>query len=351
MKITKGQLASLLILSRIFTLMTFVPLSSEGFTSLDIIAAIAFSTILQAVMAIPVFIVYDKTKGENIFSVIKEKNKALGIIVILLYAVFFLIMAVNALSGFRIFLNDVFGQEYGIWGMVFLLSVCFYGLFCGLTAIGRFSGIVFGLFVIMLASICIFSVKDFSILNFAPFVSGNVKTIWNAVLDDLARGTEIILFVLLISKTKGNSKCGFFSFLAGKTIILELVIAVITGVLGAYSRMTEYPFFKLGGYTAIHAIERLDAVYLVVWTLNALLTVSLFLTAVRELADMAFKSFKYENLCIILLTGITAVSCGAVPYLNSIMRSLSSAFSVAVMFFAIPFISLLFVRWKNESSK
>lgn len=53
MKISWGQFMVLILLGRIFTLMTYVPLMREGCSALTQMAAVAISTALQAVMVLP----------------------------------------------------------------------------------------------------------------------------------------------------------------------------------------------------------------------------------------------------------------------------------------------------------
>ena len=89
-KISGGQLLCLLLICRVFDLMTFVPLISEGYSFQTQAAAAVISAAVQAVVLIPLIIFQKKVPDRTVTGALIEKNRFAGVVTAFLFLAFFL---------------------------------------------------------------------------------------------------------------------------------------------------------------------------------------------------------------------------------------------------------------------
>lgn len=269
-KIGWGQLLLLLLMCRVFTLMTFSHGTERGLTVQTTAAVI--STAIQAVLLIPITLL----KG-SVTRIAMEKNRAAGTFTAVLYLLFFLFYTVKAALRFRRFLSERFFENAGslLW-LAALLVVCAYCARLGIEALGRSGVLLFWLFAAALAVMTFSSAGDFDMANlvFGEPVSDGL---FGAVLEDLSRNGEICAAAVLAGQVRDRLRCGLYGLLAAKLALIEAVIMLVTAVLGDFAAYTDYPFLTVGTFGGTGFIQRGDAFYLIVWTITAVLNIALFL--------------------------------------------------------------------------
>lgn len=301
-----GQLMLLLFMCRVFTLMTFVPLIAEGRSLTVQLLAAAISTLIQAVILIPIVMLHRGVTEAAI-----EKNKAAGIFAAVLYLVFFLFYSVNSLLHFQNFLSARFFRtaESSLWIGV-LLIVCVYCGCLGIEALGRSAVLLFWLFVISLVIMGISSAKDFDTANLS-FSMRYSNDLFTAVMDDLARNGEICAAAFLAKHVerklrKRNLRYGIYGLLAAKLVTVSAVSVLIAAVLGDFASLTDYPFLTVGTFGGTGFVQRGDSLYLIVWTVTAVINIALFLHIAGGLIGEIFPKIKYRTLIsAILVFGIS----------------------------------------------
>ncbi|MBQ8827021.1 MAG: GerAB/ArcD/ProY family transporter [Oscillospiraceae bacterium] len=291
-KISTGQFLCLLLICRIFDLMTFVPLVSEGYSFGEQAAAAVISTVIQAVLVIPLIIFERRFPERTVTAVIAEKNLFAGKTASALYFVFFLVSALSGTVSFMRFLESRFFHGTGDFLMpVIFIAVCVYCAYCGIEGIARSSIFVLVFFILIMALMTASSVGNFSTVNFYGSING--KGLADAVISDLARNSFITAAAFLIKNTDRSCRKGLYGLLGAKLIITELVMLMITGILGGYAQLTDYPFMEVGSYSEARLFQRNDALYLIVWTLAAVVTVSLFIRITAGLAKEIFPKIRF----------------------------------------------------------
>lgn len=290
-----GQFLLLLFMCRVFTLMTFVPSSSNsGDLSLQMTAAV-IGTVIQAVLLIPVVLL-----KKSVTRTVLEKNRVCGIVTAGLYLLFFLFYAVNSLLHFQKFLSARFFQDSGnIIMLAVLLAVCVYCGCLGVEALGRSGVLLFWLFLAALIIMTVCSAQDMDITNLA-FGKIRKDDIFTAVTDDLARNGEICAAAFLAAyvydkRGSGKLRCGVYGLLASKLILVEAVTLLTTAVLGDFAQLTDYPFLTVGTFGGTGFIQRGDALYLIVWTVTAVINISLFLHISAGLMAEVFPKIKFST--------------------------------------------------------
>ena len=344
-----GQFLLLLFMCRVFTLMTFVPFARDGDGLTLRLTAAAVSTAVQAVLLIPAAVL-KKSATEVIIS----KNKPCGVIAAALYLLFFLFVTANSLLHFQSFLSARFFPyaDSLVWIGVMLI-VCVYCACLGTEALGRSAVLLFWIFVISLAAMAISSAgeADSANLYFEPLAADGL---FSAVLDDLSRSGEICAAVFLAGRVRpaeqNNSagkgrcglRCGVYGFLASKLVLAETVMLLVAAVLGDFASLSDYPFLALGTFGGERFIQRADSLYLVVWTITAVLNVSLFLHISAGLFGEVFPKMKYRTALSALLVFWTlplATSAGKI--FSQIRSTVCSGWAVILLAGIIPLIALI----------
>lgn len=339
-KIGWGQLLLLLFMCRVFTLMTFVPISAAGGgLSLQMTAA-AVSAVIQAVILIPVVML-----KKSVTRAALEKNKAAGIITAVLYLLFFLFCAAGSLMHFQKFLRARFFPTSGssLW-IAMLLIVCVYCGCLGIEALGRSGVLLFWLFLAALIIMCISSAGDFDAANIS-FDNNFSGGLFSAVMSDLARNGEICAAAFLAGHVREKLRCGVYGLIASKLVIVELSALLIAAVLGDFAVLTDYPFLSIGTFGGTRFIQRGDALYLIVWTVTAVINIALFLRISGGLIAEAFPKFRFGTAVSALLV-FGAVLCFTLTDtpISAIYNTVCSGWAVILLAGLIPLIVLITQR-------
>ena len=346
-----GQLLLLLLMCRIFTLMTFVPLIAEGRSLTVQLAAAAISTAIQAVILIPIVILHQGVTETAI-----RKNKGLGIFAALLYFVFFLFYTVNSLMHFQNFLNARFfpSAESSLW-IGALLIVCVYCGCLGIEALGRSAVLLFWLFAISLIIMGISSAGDFDFANLSLSVKYS-NGLFSAVMDDLARNGEICAAAFLAGHVeeklrKGSLRYGIYGLLAAKLAAVAVVSVLIAAVLGDFASLTDYPFLTVGTFGGTRFIQRGDSLYLIVWTVTAVINIALFLHISGGLMGEIFPRVKFRTLIsAVLVFAVSLFFTMTDRSFSGIYEIICSGYAVILLAGIIPLIVLISQRKKEKKA-
>lgn len=306
-KISFGQALILLLICRVFTLMTFVPLLGEGYTFSTQLAAAVISILIQAVIIIPIILFSNACPEKTVTGAIIERHKGLGIAVSVIYLIFFLFYTINAVLHFMRFLSlRFFKTESMAVLLIILLAVCVYCACCGIEGIARSGVITLIFFIIMLAVMTASSAQNFNTDNF--YTANVEKGLFTAVIEDLARNSEITAAVFLVKNIKDRTKCAMYGLLTAKLAVTEITSALIIGVLGDFARLTEYPLLSVGSCAGAELFRRSDSLYLVLWTISAVITIGFFIHICSGIGAELIHDLKFGNLLVGMIIFAAAIA-------------------------------------------
>lgn len=329
-----GQLLLLFFMCRTFTLMTFVPFS-QGDLSLQLTAS-AISAAIQAIILIPVVFLKSSATG-----VLMKRSHLLGTTAAILYLLFFLLYAVNGLLHFQKFLSERFfpTADSTLWIGVILI-VCVYCGYLGIEALGRSSVIVFLLFALAVAAMLFSSKGNFDASNLY-LSSVSPSSLFSAVLDDLSRNGEIVALAFIAKHVKEKIRCGIYGLLAAKLFLAEITALMVCAVLGDFAALTDYPFLSLGTFGGARFIQRSDSLYLIVWTITAVISIALFLHLSAGLMEEVFPKMKFRtSIAAVLIFGtVLGFTLTGIDF-SPVYRILCSGYSVIFLTGIIPVIAL-----------
>ncbi|MCI5946590.1 MAG: hypothetical protein MRZ39_06825 [Oscillospiraceae bacterium] len=292
-KISKWQLVFLLLLCRIFTLMTYVPAFSQGGGIALRLKAAVISILIQAILVIPLITLAKRFPDRSVIGIIYEKNSVAGFIAAVLYLLFFISLCTGQVLHYIDFLSNSFlhGERY--FPLAALLIVCMYCAYCGTEGLARSSVVMMMPFLFMVVLMGIEAKDAFSLNNFY-FEKGS-SGLTKAVMDDLARNGEIVAAAFLMKNLRNELKCALYWLLAAKLIVTSVIFALITGVLGDLADTLGYPFLTVGSLTNSGAFRQNGALYLILWTISAAISISVFISIISGISSEIYHGTKLRN--------------------------------------------------------
>ena len=292
-KISKWQLVFLLLLCRIFTLMTYVPAFSQGGGIALRLKAAVISILIQAILVIPLIILAKRFPDRSVIGIIYEKNSVAGFIAAVLYLLFFISLCTGQVLHYIDFLSNSFlhGERY--FPLAALLIVCMYCAYCGTEGLARSSVVMMMPFLFMVVLMGIEAKDAFSLNNFY-FEKGS-SGLTKAVMDDLARNGEIVAAAFLMKNLRNELKCALYWLLAAKLIVTSVIFALITGVLGDLADTLGYPFLTVGSLTNSGTFRQNGALYLILWTISAAISISVFISIISGISSEIYHGTKLRN--------------------------------------------------------
>lgn len=292
-KISKWQLVFILLLCRIFSLMTYVPaFAKTGGISLRLEAA-SIAVLIQALLIIPVIVIEKRFPDKTVTEIIFEKNKIAGFAAAALYLIFFIALCAGHAINYINFVSGSFLGGARLLPLALLLIVSAYCAYCGIEGLARSSVLMMIPFIIMIA-VMAFNAKDsFDLNNF--YAEKSMSGLFRAVLDELERNSEIVALAFLMKNARNSFRCSAYWLLAAKLLTAATVLSLITAVLGDYADLAEYPLFAVGSSTQPGLFRQNDALYLIIWTVSAVISIALFLSVIAGISEEIIPEIKVKN--------------------------------------------------------
>ncbi|MBR4092306.1 MAG: GerAB/ArcD/ProY family transporter [Oscillospiraceae bacterium] len=339
MKISSAGAISLLLVSRIFTLMIYT--SDKGFTSVSFLLGICLSTVIQGILSLVLIFLVKKSSADDFYSLI-SKNRFLMIILSLFYGAFFILSGSTVLKNFTSFANELFFENVSPFLIAIpIVLVAVYGAFTGIKSVSRSASVIFCIFVFMFLSTAISSTGKISPAVFDE-TSLSLSSVAKYTIYDISASPEFVMlpFFCLYSK---NIRKDYFSFLSLRLIILTASSFLMASVLKDFVNYTDFPFFTLAG--AVGNFIKSDALYLVIWTLSASVKLSLILHFVNIFTEKIplKKHLKFilsgVIITLISLTGIVTENNGNLQTISAVFILLMGGI-IPIIFFSKEVFSL-----------
>lgn len=307
-KISFIQFISILIVSRLFVTMAYSPVDSEN--SLVTILGGLISTAMQAVVVIAPIALVKKFPDKNVVELSYSVSKPVGVLVSLIYASFLVWVAVKTLCDFSAFITyafPIFTAKKMI--IIFMAATALYISMLGLEPIVRTALIVLVLFFIMLITVLLGTSGTIDVHNLNLAVDEPLKECIMSGINSAGRNTCIVAGCLLLPCLRSKHGGAMYSYLLIKYSVIALIIFLYTAILGNFSYSAQLPFFHLSSYSDSSVIARFDSLFLIVWTLCALMKLSAYFW----LAGSCLKCFSpkikrlYANAAACVATVVTVM--------------------------------------------
>ncbi|MDE6019690.1 MAG: hypothetical protein K2H01_01655 [Ruminococcus sp.] len=336
-KISCSQLTTTLLLSSAFMLMCFsAPIGTEY------MAGTAISFVIQAILCIPIIILY--RKGFSLSAYCSEKH-------FLIPCIFVLYFILHGGMSFVLVFN---GAEQlslpfsaPLVTAVLIGIVCFYTASLGLCAFARASSIVFGILVITLAVLLTGAWQRIDTMELAQ---KSESSIIQSTLQNLSLADTLPAVFVLMNFTDGKKPQKALFFLPLGLILWELVLFLCITVLGSLLPDAQYPFFLLTSVSQPLSSQRADSLYLILFVLLCILRITLLTVLSAHFLGMVFKKLRFRSIITLFLMIGSAVLLGSVNYSGSILCIIA----IVLLSFVVPLTFCLrlknHVSWKEKNN-
>ena len=351
MKISSWQLLILLFLSRIFITITYFTL--EDVSPSVMMSTTAFSVAADMILVIPAIILYKKYPNENVIRSAFEISKSFGIVLFVLYFIFAVFMIFRTVRFFLYFFENAFLNLLPtlVVGVMLIAAAAYVG-HLGIEAAARSSSIVFVAFLLLIIAVIATTAEDFDLNNYYTEPVGT-NDILNGVVHGISRSSEMVVLVLLLPYLKNGIGKSVYGFLILKLLFVEMIALLCILFLGGYMAAVPFPFFTVCGFAKAPFVERLDAAFLVVWTLMGVIKLSLYTISLRPSAVLLkpLNNNAVTNLVPFVLGGVPALYFAykeqmIIPLLDNEI----TACAVLLLGSLVPLAVLILRRLKHEKN-
>ncbi len=288
-KITPFQFFTILFLSRIFALITYVVSLRTQLSSTDRVLMTVFTGLFLVITAIPTAVFIKQNNTDSIITRASALSPVFGKILCVVYYAEALYLGVITCVRFGIFTGSVMFPDTNI--MFFILMMLLFSAyiaFKGIEAMGR-SAVVF-LFPVLFALFFVFATqsKDFDPLNFTPLFTSGTEEIISVAFFSASRTGELALVSLMPQYIKKQKPRQIYIFIGLITAVMFTAELVMSGVLGNYGSTQLFSMYSLSVLAEFGFIERLDALLTCVWLLCAGVKISITLFLCSNLLSSLF---------------------------------------------------------------
>lgn len=286
-KISSMQLIALLLCSKLFYIMTYVPDNGQNGAAFIISSIIV--TGIQCIMIIPAVAFYKKNNGEGVFTFADSKSRTLGVCVSLIYLIASLFAICTTMGNLTFFLQFCFSDTYAPWAVIVILCASsFYICQMGISSLARTAGIVVVVTLIGLTLVLTgFNHYDtFSGLNLA--VEDPMSKILSPIPRTISNSHEIAAFVILLSALRNKPAKTIYGYLSVKVVITIIAVLTVVLVLGDFAAISKLPFFSLSAFSQTKIIEHYEAFFMLIWTLCAIIKAALFAVCAQTCMKQIF---------------------------------------------------------------
>lgn len=289
-RISGAQAASLLFLSRMFSLLIAPSGGREGRVGGGLAALAALCSFLfQLALFFPGWLLMKRHPGQNFAEAVTGCLGKLGkLISLLLWALLVLLAGMSAAEFDRFLVSAVYEQAPKMLFALLFLAAAVYGAWLGLEAFGRYAYFGLTIFLVLAVSLCFSLAGDFQAGELFAQTSASVSSFWKTAWEMAAGDAEILCFLLLLPNLRGSAPSGTGSAPVGKrlffawnglyTLAASGFILLTVGVLGGSPSMGHsYPFYTLACAAEGQLFARTDAVHMSMWGVLGLLRCCLLL--------------------------------------------------------------------------
>jgi spore germination protein KB len=245
----------------------------------DLLLSIPFAFAANILVAIPILVLLARHPGHDpVECAIKIAGRGVGTVVAVIYFLFFGAIAALTLGNYENYFTTSVIPDVRVYIVgLYLILVCLYGVLKGIESIARFGGVVAVFYIIILLSISLslLPLSDTGLLK--PILYKGTKLFMQGIVMNFNLSYQVVILAFLapfIRQGKSAVKTYFLYSLLAFLGLVSLEYAIVT-VTGAFGAKQLYPLQLLSSLSHIGFLEELDAVDMVAWILNTVITVTL----------------------------------------------------------------------------
>lgn len=277
-RVSIGQLFIMLYISRMVVNVTYSSYTSDVHSLHYGIVASLFAFLLTLIMLLPTYIMFKTNEGRTITDNGYLLFKKFGAVISIIYGLYFLWVLINTLSQFNVMVTNVLSPTASVFVLsVAVVTASMYGAYKGIEALGRASTIIFVMIITALIILFFALLPKVDFLNIEPVSFKNTADISEVTMNMLAKNSCIPAMAILLPFAKGKTGKKVVWWVVAVYVSTAIIILLITAVLGDYLETQVFPVYTVTAVASVGVVERLDGLFLGVWTAGMFIKVSLFI--------------------------------------------------------------------------
>ncbi len=318
------QLVLLLFLSRAFVILTYVPGIGSSVSGAAVLVGNIIGYAVVMLCFLPVIVTAKKYPERSLMMNLETAWGGVGTFVGILYYLFVVLLASNTLAHFQFFMVNAVFTEANVWAILLpITAVAAYAAYTGIEGIARAGFPIAVGFTIALLFILCSSVPNLQTENIKFPVEGGMGEIALSAYGVVANTMEIPLAYLLLPYCKEKIKRGMVGLVIGLLLLTEAVTFFIVAVLGDFAASQTFPFYALASMSELSVFQRLDALHMGIWVFVAFLKLSLLIFSATEI--LRFIAPKGKN------TGCFRQGCLAVTAVSVLGAAVPACYDIGWM--------------------
>lgn len=282
-KIGWVQFSAVLVISRIFSEATTIP-SSNIVYGMQRYSVILLSFILTFIAYIPLFLIAGKNNGKCFLELAYERSKAAAIAFGIVYIIFLLYLMTETTVRLDYYATStIFDAAPAIILLLFVVTACIYGTVKGIEAVTRTGIIISAGFFLLLFLVTIAVMPIIETEYIYPAFLDRPEEFLSEVIAEFSRNSEAVIFAVLCRRIRKDADKTIILYLSLTCGILLLMTFLYNTVLGEYLNEVNFPFYTLSSVSDISVLQRLNGLDVVIWLMAAIIKLSLFAIAIREI--------------------------------------------------------------------
>lgn len=344
------QFMAILICSKLFSVMTYIP--EKGTNGTLFVITVLLSFVIFGLLMIPSAAFYNKNNGEGILTFAGSKSRILAVLISIFYLIISLAAVIKVMGDISFYLRYCFSETYAPWTIIIVIAAAaFYISQLHIDTLARSSGVVAVTAVVGLGLVLLGFQHhiDFKDLNVA--VESPAAEIAYDIPRVFANAYELAALVILQNCLKNKPYKTLYSYLTVKTVIIVITVLSVTLVLGEYTHLSKLPFFSLSAFSQTKLFEHFEALFMLFWTLCAIIKITLFTICADSCLAQIIPSYKRHSIGkASVLTLCAAVTIPLVMYekWEELKFINLQAVLIFIGIFVVPLIMLMFRKRKSE---
>lgn len=347
-QISMTQMIFLLLISKAFSVLNYIPIFSNNFSLTSVLIANIICLVIGLLIIIPISLFQKRYQNQPIILVSMNKNKVFGYIVGFGYLFFIMLNVMGALVAFAFFMtNAIFPNSSSIFIIVSMAIVCFVSALNGIEGLARCGTIVFIIMVLGVSFIIFAATKSIDLTNIRPILDNPAKDIYAATSYTIFRFNEFLILILLAPNVKGKVKKTGIIFVASAILFMEIVTFYIVSVLGDYAYSQIFPYYTLASIIETNMLQRLDSVHMAIWVFISFIRISLYMVTANVCIKQMFPKVK-RLVSYSIVTVVSSIPAALLVNSPRLIKQLSSPTWYSIIIFAVLIPLILLFRPNKE---
>lgn len=354
-KITSFQFYSILFLSRIFSVVSYISGVRNNLSSTDEVIAVVGACLFLFAISIPTVLFIRKDAASSILTRASCISPVFEKIAAIIYLVSILYSGIITTARFELMIGSLLFPETSV--LIFVAAMLLAAVYCayrGIETIGRSAVIylipVLGAFIFVFTTL----INKFDILNFDPVYTSEISTIINSAYYTCARTGELGAILLLLPNVKNHSKKHLFNWILSISVIFIVTELMISGVLGGFGKNQLFNMYSLSVLAKFGFVERLDSIISCIWLICAGVKMSVLFYISNILITSLLK--KERTLIYISVTAVavfigTAIVSTSILHFAKILSSAATAVIFTVAIAILPVMVILAEKLKEKQNE